>query len=220
MTEKPALKEVITETDNVTPIKKPAAGFSFDRFKSTQAPNIAGLQTLLTQLPCHKVGDTEDFLRLHPNEEAYWSPELCFVNVPIKGVKKDTLHIIDEALAMRYLESKRILRFRLALAAKPFDVFFLCHVPSQNLDNSWNATACQGLEVAKTKWVSITSRKAERVDAYKLGYPEQQEAFPEPKWPTQTLEEIVGATFDSNHQILSDDHPALARLIGRVVKLS
>jgi hypothetical protein len=219
MTDKSVLKEVITE--NVTPIKKPAAGFSFERFKSTQAPNIAGLQTLLTQLPCHKVGDTEDFLRLHPNEEAYWSPELCFVNVPIKGVKKDTLHIIDETLAMRYLESKRILRFRLALAAKPFDVFFLCHIPSQNLDNIWNSTACQGLQVAKIKWVSITSRKAEGKEGYKIGYPEQQEAFPNTNWPTQTpLEEIVGATFDSNHQILTDDHPALARLIGRVVKLS
>ena len=35
----------------------------------------------------------------------YWSPELCFVNVPIKGQKRDTLHLIDEDLAMRYLPS-------------------------------------------------------------------------------------------------------------------
>jgi hypothetical protein len=31
---------------------------------------------------------------------------------------------------MRSLPSARILRFRLALAAKPGDVFFLCHVPT------------------------------------------------------------------------------------------
>ena len=41
--------------------------------------------------------------------------------------------------------SKKIKRQRLALASKPHDVFFLCIVPSQNLDNSWNATALDGL---------------------------------------------------------------------------
>ena len=80
-------------------------------------------------------------MRLHPNEENYWSIELCFVNVPIKGAKRDTVHLIEEALAMQYLESARIDRFRLALASKPNDVFFLCHVPSQNLDNRYNETA-------------------------------------------------------------------------------
>ena len=75
-------------------------------------------------------------MRLHPDEETYWSHELCFVNVPIKGQKRDTLHLIDEDLAMRYLPSGKIQRFRLALATKPFDVFFLCHVPSRNLTTS------------------------------------------------------------------------------------
>ena len=63
-------------------------------------------------------------MRLHPDEENYWSDELCFVNVPIKGQKRDTLHLIDEELAMRYLPSGAISRCRLALAAKPYDVFF------------------------------------------------------------------------------------------------
>ena len=56
------------------------------------------------------------------------------MNVPTKGQKHDTLHLIEEELAMRFLPSARILRMRLALATKPYDVFFLCQVPSQNLD--------------------------------------------------------------------------------------
>jgi hypothetical protein len=42
----------------------------------------------------------------------------------VKGQKRDTLHLIEEDLALRYLPSGKILRFRLALASKPFDVFF------------------------------------------------------------------------------------------------
>ena len=67
-------------------------------------------------------------MRLHPDEETYWSPELCFVNVPIKGQKRDTLHLINEDLAMRHLPSGKIQHFRLALATKPHDAFFLCDV--------------------------------------------------------------------------------------------
>ncbi len=75
----------------------------------------------------------KDYAMLHPDVENYWSDELCFVNVPVKGQKHDTLHLIDEDLAMKYLESSEILRFRLALATKPYDVFFLCEVPTQNM---------------------------------------------------------------------------------------
>lgn len=55
------------------------------------------------------------------------------------------LHLIDETLALEYLSSGKILRFRLILATKPFDVFFLCHLPSQNEDNPWNASALGSL---------------------------------------------------------------------------
>jgi hypothetical protein len=110
----------------VAPIAKPSS-FSLDKFKSKRAAAIANVETLLTALPVYRIADAEDFVRLHPDEEHYWSDELCFVSVPIKGSKKDTLHLIDEDLAMRFLPSGRIQHFRLALASKPFDIFFLCH---------------------------------------------------------------------------------------------
>jgi hypothetical protein len=60
------------------------------------------------------------------------------------------LHLIDEELAMQYLSSKKIQRFRLALATKPHDNFFLCHVPSQNLDNTWNDQNFKGCPEKRT----------------------------------------------------------------------
>ena len=54
---------------------------------------------------------------------------------------------------MQFLSAAKILRFRLALATKPFDVFFLCHVPTQNIDNSWNAATCKPASRRRTLWV-------------------------------------------------------------------
>src|SRR5262245_7323827 len=187
--------------------------FSLDKFKSKHAAALANVETLLTALPHHSISQAKDFVRLHPDETNYWSPELCFVNVPIKGQRRDTLHLIDEELAMRYLPPARILRFRLALATKPNDVFFLCHVPSQNLDNNWNASNQQACEQAKTLWVQATSRKEEGVEAYKIDIARDPDAFPAPKWPTQTLDEIIGRTFEGR-MIETEDHPGLLRLIG------
>ena len=72
--------------------------------------------------------------------------------------------MITEQLAELYLPSNRIERFRLALATKPHDVPFLCHVPSRNLDNSWNDTNSKACCEAKTNWTLVTSRKPEGIE--------------------------------------------------------
>jgi hypothetical protein len=195
---------------SVIKIKKP--GFS-EKFKSKNAPTISGVETLLTALPLLKIGDVNDFTRLHPSEDDYWSPELCFVSVPIKGAKHDMLHLIDDDLAVHYLPAKKIKRHRLALACKPHDVFFFCIVPSQNLDNPWNADALNACDLAKTRWAQAMSRRSENAEGYEIKFALDQGAFPEPKWPSRSLDELLEVTFkDAN--IDHDRHPGLLRLIG------
>src|SRR5215831_10471156 len=144
MVDKPTLRAV-SENDLPEPISiaKPDE-FNLDKFKSTRSATMANVETLLSGLPHHRISEARDFVRLHSNERTYWSDELCFVHVPTKGAKKDVMHLIVESLAMQYLESAVIKRFRLALATKPNDRFFLCHVPTQNLDNLWNETNLEG----------------------------------------------------------------------------
>jgi hypothetical protein len=150
-------------TENAKPeatvikIKKPS--FS-EKFKSKNAPSISGVETLLTVLPIIKIGDVGDWTRLHPSEDNYWLCELCFVSVPIKGAKRDMLHLIDDDLAVQYLSAKKIIRHRLALACKPHDVFFFCVVPSQNLDNAWNRDALTACCQAQTHWIQALSRRS------------------------------------------------------------
>jgi hypothetical protein len=198
-------------------VKKPSE-FNLDAFKSTHNPSIAGVETMLTALPHYKIGDANDWVHLHPDEATYWSDELCFVTVPIKGQKRDILHLITEVLAERYLPSKRIQRFRLALASKPNDVFFLCHVPSQNMNNTWNDTAYKACQKAKECWVQAASRAPEGVEGYKIEYTEDRknglgDPFPDPQWPKQSIYEIIYTTF-AGAMITEADHPALLRLIG------
>ena len=202
----------------VTPIKKPESKFDLGAFKSKR-PEGAGVETLVTGLPVSKLSDAKDFARLHPSEEDYWSDELCFVNVPVKGQKRDTLHLILEDVAVANGLQDKIIRHRLALAAKPFDSFFLCVVPSYNLDNDWNRTALAGCEQAKTLWTQAVSQKASGIDGYSITKARDHNAFPEPKWPPQSLDELIQRTFDGR-MILSDDHPAIARLTGAKIDLA
>jgi hypothetical protein len=184
-----------------------------ERFKSKNAPTISGVETLLTPLPIIKIGDVDDWTRLHPSEDDYWTPELCFVSVPIKGAKRDMLHLIDDDLAVQYLSAKKIKRHRLALACKPHDVLFFCIVPSQNLDNSWNRDALTACNMAQTQWIEATSRRSEGVEGYKIDFAQDQGAFPEPKWPSHSLDELLEVTFREAN-IDYDRHPGLLRLIG------
>jgi hypothetical protein len=193
-------------------IAKPQ-GFDLNKFKSKRADAIANVDTLRMGLPISSMSQAKDFVRLHPDEENYWSPELCFVNVPIKGAKRDSLHLIEEDLAMRFLPSGKIQRFRLALATKPNDVFFLCRIPTRNLDNSWNRDTIAGCEQAKTLWTQATSRGEEGVDAYLLEVARDPDVFPEPKWPEQSLSDLIDRAF-AGRLIDREDHPALLRLIG------
>jgi hypothetical protein len=201
-----------TSEAEVIPIAKPKEG-GLARFKSKAAPTTANVATKIGLLPISSISNAGDFVRIHPSEAECWSSELCFVKVPTKGIKNDVLHLIDEDIAMKHLEAKEILRHRLALASKPGDKFFLCVVPTQNLDNDWNATSLAAIEDAKRFWVKAVSRKPEGVDAYKITYARDADAFSDPQWPKESLEDLIMATF-KGHMIDNEEHPGLLRLIG------
>src|ERR1700687_5823249 len=89
--------EALAPEENSAPIRKPEE-FDLDKFKTKRAATVANVETLPSPLPVHNMAAAKDFVRLHPDQENYWSPELCFVDVPIKGQKHNTLHLIDEDL--------------------------------------------------------------------------------------------------------------------------
>jgi hypothetical protein len=182
----------------------------------------AKVETLLTGLPHYPISAAKDWVRLHPDEAAYWSDEYCFVDVPVQGQKDKTLHLITADLA-RKLPPGRVQKFRLALASKPHDIFFLAHVPSRNLDNERNKTNLQACEQAKNLWTMVASQREKGIEGYhvefSLAEKEGKKPFPDPQWPKETLDELIEATF-VGRMILSETGPAWTRLVGGAQKLS
>jgi hypothetical protein len=105
------------------------------------------------------------------------------------------------------------------LAAKPYDVFFLASLPVLNLDNKWNEDILRACEEARRLWVKASSRREENTEGYMIQIAKDPDAFPEPKWPKQSLGELVKASFEQR-MITAAEHPALARLIGAKVKVA
>ena len=207
-------------TEEPLSIEKPK-GSGLARFKSTNLEPVK-VETLLTGLPHYPISAAKDWVRLHPDEAPYWSDEYCFVIVPIQGQKDNTLHLITADLA-RKLPPGRVQKFRLALASKPHDVFFLAHVPSRNLDNEWNKTNLQACEQAKKLWTMVTSQREKGIEGYHIdssaAEKEGKKPFPDPQWPKETLDELIEATF-AGRMILSETDPAWVRLVGGAQKLS
>ena len=140
-------------------IAKPE-GFALDKFKSKRAAAMANVETLQTGLPLNRAAEAKDFVRLHPDEENYWSSELCFVNVPIKGQKRDTLHLIEEDLAMQIPAERQ----DQALPLGTRDQALRRLLPLQRPDAAtWTTTGTPATltacEQAKTLWVQATSRE-------------------------------------------------------------
>jgi hypothetical protein len=211
---KPKLETVKPLTEEEKQVIAKPKKFDLAKFTSKMDPDIAGAETLLTALPHMAITQAGDYVMLHHDQVKYWSHELCFVNVPVKGQKRDTLHLIEEEIAVRFVSSARIRRFKLALASKPFDVFFLCHVPTRNQDNSWVSSNIQGCELATTRWVEVTSRRDEGVEAYRVKPAKDGvEAFQKPNWPKQPLDELICVTF-AGRMIDHENHPGLLRIIG------
>ena len=69
------------------------------------------------------------------------------------------------------------------------------------------------MQQAKTHWTQTTSRREEGVEAYKSDVARDVDAFPAPKWPTQSLADLIKITF-AGRIIENEDHPGMLRLIG------
>jgi hypothetical protein len=146
-------------------IQKPKGG-GLAKFKAANL-EPEKVTALLPGLPHYPIAAAKDWVRLHPNEANYWSDEYCFVNIPVPGQKKETLHLIATDLAIK-IPPGRVQKSRLALASKPHDIFFLAEVPTRNLDNKWNETNLAGCQQAKTLWTQLTSLRETGAEGYKI----------------------------------------------------
>ncbi len=194
-------------------VPKPSP-FNLDKFKSKRPASVAGVETLQTGLPHHSIAHAKDFVRLHHDEDAYWSPELCFVNVPIKGQKRDTLHLIDEDLAMRYLPSGKITSFPLGSRDEAISMSssYVMYQPGMRTTLGTPAICllARRARLPGSRSAAERRRASKRIRSMLLEMPMPSL---KPSWPTESLTDLIDKTF-TGRMIDHEDHPALLRLIG------
>ena len=186
--------EEAAPAEKASPIVKPD-GFSLDKFKakhtgdSESQPYRRVSRTTSSRTPRTSCGCTRMKIE-------YWSDDLCFVNVPVKGMKEGTAAPYRRGDRPAIIcHAGKPIHYRLALATKPFDIFFLCHIPTRNLDNKYNATTLRACEQAKTMWVQLTSMKHQGIEDYEITPCSHLDAVPQPKWPSQSLGELIDKAF-------------------------
>jgi hypothetical protein len=202
-------------------VAKPGA-FRLADFKSTRNDEKAEVSKEPVPLSVIRIAHVKDYVRLHEDTAAYWSGELDFVTVPIKGEKQGALHLISPGLA-HLLPPNLVQHFGLALATKPYDEFFLCHVPTRGLENStWLQSDALACEEAMGRWVMVNSLRTDGHERYGVTFAKDNDFVPVPNWPTESLEYLIGVTFGAgDHKsrcIIDEEHPGLVRLLGGKVE--
>jgi hypothetical protein len=75
--------------------------------------------------------------------------------------------------------------------------------------NDWTCSALLAVERAKNEWIRLRSNR--QLGAYEIEVPAT--ALPEPRWPTEGFNKILGTAF-RNQRIVSLDHPVLKHYRG------
>jgi len=181
--------------------------FSPSRLRLSQAFNeLAGVTKLITTVPVRKP-DVLSFVRTHPN------PAMSLVGaLMLERVGGRETFLVDPAL---YTELATVAKLRiLHLAISRQGTIFIWPVGMAGADgrsNSWNDSAQQAAEMARTKWLRVVANMA--LGAYDIFVPLAE--LPDPEWPDLTFERILEIAF-RDHFIDSADHPVLKQLRGEV----
>lgn len=167
---------------------------------------------------------TQDFGSLLPNPSSSLVPEVrkphyqWFIRVhPTWNLK---CYMFEDStdqsiyLVSRYLKKdfsdvlhKKMLCFAITRRDK---VLFIWPVNLGNIKNTYNRTAKEAVELAKTTWIRMYSD--ERSRSYKTT--PAQDQFPEPKWPSdKNLDDLVIKAFEGK-TITDENHPVLRRIRG------
>ena len=200
-----------SETEaTATTITKPG-GFTLDRFKTKRAAAIANVETLLTALPHLRIAQAKDFVRLHPNEDDYWSPELCFVNVPIKGQKHDTLHLIDEDSPYATCRARRFSASGWRWRRSPR--YSSCPTSRHGTSTTRGTRPNRGLRAGEDAMGAGHQSDARRTSTATRSTCPRPRRLPTAEVADAAARRTDRATF-AGRMIDREDHPGLLRLIG------
>jgi hypothetical protein len=164
----------------------------------------SGVVAQPTKLSVRRPKKTE-FFRTHPELRLHTS-----VLEGEDGLNKTYYMVKPLVAALNIGEFKKV---ELRLCINRDGGMFLWPVPQPDengRDNDWNVTKREAAVLAETRWVRLKSNMVDRQYMILVAPP----GLPDPKWPQETMRNILERAFDKDRLIDSDDHPKMKELRG------
>ena len=194
--------------DTGTPGKKRKINLDRVKAKASQQ-SVVGVTTEYTVIPVRNP-KPDEFYRVTPGEE-------YSANINILQMKTDNeWYLVDEDILPEIQLESQLKVMQLYVCVTQNSTPFVCLIPLPDSDgrlNSWHESGHKSMEEAKSFWVR---RQADRSNGGYLITKAINSMLPDPKWPSEPLEDLIEKAFD-RYYIDKIDHPVLRRLRGEVL---
>ena len=194
--------------DTGAPVKKRKINLDRVKAKASQQ-SVIGVMTEYTVIPIRNP-KPDEFFRVMPGEK-------YTTDVNILQMKTDNeWYLVDEDILPEIQLESQLKVMQLYVCVTQNSTPFVCLIPQPDSEgrlNSWHESGHKSMEEAKNFWVR---RQADKSNGGYLITKASNAQLPDPKWPTESLEDLIDKAFD-RYYIDKLDHPVLRRLRGEVL---
>jgi hypothetical protein len=172
---------------------------------------LKGVWTDPSRVPIYSRPDVNTWVRVRPGEEYTDIIDLLVATNASNSKDRNPLYVVTDDVRP---ELERFLKpHRVMVGITYHDkVQFLWVRAISTGSNSWTDSVMSAMDEALTDWVSLETDHA--LDEYKRHHAPHSKEWGDPKWPDQTLEDVVNLAF-RDRIIDSLDHTVAKRLLGR-----
>ena len=199
---------VNSEANNEVKLKKPKIDLERVRARADQSFDL-GVTTEYTVIPIRNP-KPDEFFRCMPDEDYSMDAHILSLKT------ENEWYMIDpNILPEIQLESQLRVRTVYVCVTMNSTPFVTCIPQHDEMGkiNSWHQSGHITMEEAKQCWVR---RQADKANGGYTITKAINAMLPDPKWPTMTLNEIIGRAFDKFY-IDDINHPVLQRLRGETM---
>ena len=199
---------VNAEPNNEAKLKKPKIDLERVRARADQSIDL-GVTTEYTMIPIRNP-KPDEFFRCMPDGDYSMDAHILSLKT-----ENEWYMIEPDILPEIQLESQLRVRTVYVCVTMNSTPFVTCIPQPDEMGkiNPWHESGHRTMEEAKQCWVR---RQADKANSGYIITKAMNAKLPDPKWPTMTLNEIIGRAFDKFY-IDDINHPVLQRLRGEMM---
>ena len=199
---------VNAEPNNEAKLKKPKIDLERVRARADQSIDL-GVTTEYTMIPIRNP-KPDEFFRCMPDGDYSMDAHILSLKT-----ENEWYMIEPDILPEIQLESQLRVRTVYVCVTMNSTPFVTCIPQPDEMGkiNPWHESGHRTMEEAKQCWVR---RQADKANSGYIITKAMNAKLPDPKWPTMTLDELIGKAFDKFY-IDDISHPVLQRLRGEMM---